>query len=171
MIFMKSINKNSETELIGLYHSNLKRVNAIIRDQFTLINLLSLSEDFNQDHERERLIRLKLILNNAPTDAKVPMDFAALKITRKEQQIMTLALANNPEPMTTNDLHSALEMNRSQAWNYFERLIKKGILNIVEYGKPSKYQLTPNYLHFLNGRNNEFKITENGGEKTEWSTS
>ena len=164
---MKSINKNSEHDLLGLYHSNMDRVNSIIRDQFTLLTLLTPSECINPEFERDRLIKLKLLLNHATPEGTLPVDYSLQKITRKEQQIIDIAIALTPDLFTTTQIKDTLKTSRTLAWNYIERLIKKGIVELVDYGKPSTYRLTPNYLHFIHNERQKSQITDKGGEKKE----
>jgi predicted transcriptional regulator len=65
-----------------------------------------------------------------------------IKLTNKEKEILNYYLQNPKlKFITTTHLVEELDYNRTLAWNYLERLVQKGVLRNIQYGKPSKYQL------------------------------
>ncbi len=66
-----------------------------------------------------------------------------IKLTNKEKEILNYYLQNPKlKFITTTHLVEELDYNRTLAWNYLERLVQKGVLRNIQYGKPSKYQLS-----------------------------
>jgi hypothetical protein len=76
-----------------------------------------------------------------------------LKITNKELELINYALQNGfDQGISSTILVSNLHYNRVVAWTYLERLLKKKIVVIKEFGKPSVYAISPDFLMIYEGR-------------------
>jgi ribosomal protein S25 len=98
-------------------------------------------EIFHQDVTNKRVRTINKTLTKEVIDKTNII--REIKLTNKEKEILNYYIQNPTLTfITTTHLVEELGYNRTLAWNYLERLTQKGVLQNIQYGKPSKYQLS-----------------------------
>jgi len=94
-------------------------------------------------HQQATNKRVKTINNTLTKEVIDKINIIrGIKLTNKEKEILNYYLQNPKlKFITTTHLVEDLDYNRTLAWNYLERLVQKEVLQNIQYGKPSKYQL------------------------------
>ena len=144
---MTSVIENIEDTFINMYQSNLTTIVKLLRDQQKILEFLPNKEDFDSSEESSRM---RKIMDLVPiTNRSKKNIFTTFKLTKIERKILNFYFRKlNVGGISSIDLvREGIIENRSMAWNYLKRLEEKGVLELAEQGKPSKYKLRKDLKH------------------------